>query len=141
VFLFIFESIGTQELLLIGIVALIFLGPRRMPEMARKLGKIMSDFRKTTSEFKETWEREVNFDEEQRAFRTGELSSDSTPVARENSILPTPEEREVVLPEIKAVDPAEFENRSAAAAAAAVPASNASEKKEAPDLTAKENWL
>ena len=53
-FLFIFESIGTQELLLIGIVALIFLGPRRMPEMARKLGKIMSDFKNTTSELRST---------------------------------------------------------------------------------------
>ena len=65
-FLFIFESIGTQELLLIGIVALIFLGPRRMPEMARKLGKIMSDFKNTTSEFKSTWEREVNFEKDSK---------------------------------------------------------------------------
>ena len=50
-FLFIFESIGTSELVLIGIVALIFLGPRKMPEMARKIGKMMNEFRSTTNEF------------------------------------------------------------------------------------------
>ena len=38
-YLFILENIGTQELLLIGIVALIFLGPRKMPEYAKKIGK------------------------------------------------------------------------------------------------------
>ena len=40
--LFIFESIGTSELLLVGIVALIFLGPRKLPELAKKAGKIMT---------------------------------------------------------------------------------------------------
>ena len=67
-YLFIFESIGTSELLLIGIIALIFLGPRRMPEIARKIGKIMAEFRTTTQEFRSTWEREVNFEEEAKAF-------------------------------------------------------------------------
>jgi len=95
-FLFIFESIGTQELILIGIVALIFLGPRRMPEMARKLGKLMSDFRNTTNEFKSTWEREVNFEEEARALRTGDLSTQ--PVART---------QDISSPEVRAVDPEE----------------------------------
>ena len=58
-YLFIFESIGTSELLLIGLVALIFLGPRKLPQLARKFGKVMNEFRRTTSEFKQTWEREV----------------------------------------------------------------------------------
>ena len=97
-FLFIFESIGTQELLLIGIVALIFLGPRRMPEMARKLGKLMSDFRNMTGEFKSTWEREVNLEDEERAIRTGEPPP--TPIARsQNDVTTSP-----AVPEIKEVD-------------------------------------
>jgi sec-independent protein translocase protein TatB len=99
-FLFIFESIGTQELILIGIVALIFLGPRRMPEMARKIGKIMSDFRNTTNEFKSTWEREVNFAEEERALRTGDLSPE--PVARAQS--GNSAEETASVPEIRAID-------------------------------------
>ena len=58
-YLFIFESLGTSELILIGIVALIFLGPRRLPEIARKVGKMMADLRGTANEFKQTWEKEV----------------------------------------------------------------------------------
>lgn len=104
-FLFIFESIGTSELIFIGIIALIFLGPRRLPEMARKLGKIMADLRSTTSEFRQTWEREVNFEEEAKALRTGDLSTDleSTPIARETGSEP------LAAPEIRPIDRQQFE--------------------------------
>lgn len=108
-FLFIFESIGTSELLLIGVIALIFLGPRRLPEIARKIGKIMAEFRTTTHEFKSTWEREVNFEEETKAFdldlleeeradrQAGELSA---AVANENKI---------DAPEVKEIDKESFD--------------------------------
>jgi sec-independent protein translocase protein TatB len=106
-YLFIFESIGTSELLLIGIVALIFLGPRKMPEMARKIGKMMSEFRSATSEFKETWQKEVNFEEEAKAFDLDAIEAE--PVARVESISApeTPETGESVdAPAIKQIDPA-----------------------------------
>jgi Tat protein translocase TatB subunit len=109
-YLFIFESIGTQELLLIGIIALVFLGPRKMPEIARKLGKIMNEFRNTTNEFKATWEREVNFEQEAEALRSGELPDPPSPVARENSILQPAVNDNFAPPEIKEVDPSVFEN-------------------------------
>jgi sec-independent protein translocase protein TatB len=142
VFLFIFESIGTQELVLIGIAALIFLGPRRMPEMARKLGKMMSDFRNTANEFKATWEREVNFDDEERALRTGELPSDSQPIARATSILPADEQQELTLPEVRAADPAEFENLSRDSDVNSTGNhSQINDNKVVTDLSAKENWL
>jgi sec-independent protein translocase protein TatB len=100
-FLFIFESIGTAELVFIGIIALIFLGPRRMPDMARKLGKLMADLRGTANDFKQTWEREVNFEEENRMLRGDDLEPfELDPVARE-----TVNEQPAV-PEIK---PAEFD--------------------------------
>jgi sec-independent protein translocase protein TatB len=144
-FLFIFESIGTQELILIGIVALIFLGPRRMPEMARKLGKIMSDFKNTTSEFKSTWEREVNFEQETKALRDTfeEASSITTePVARENSILAPATEAVIAAPEIRPVEPGLFDHLENAQAEPQTP----SEPKPvaevaAADMNAKENWL
>ena len=82
-FLFILESIGTSELILIGIIALIFLGPRKLPQIARTIGKTMADFRNTTNEFKATWQREVDFDEEVSALRTGELPETApSPVPR-----------------------------------------------------------
>ncbi len=61
--LLIFESIGMSELILIGIVALIIFGPRKLPQMARKAGKTMNDLRKVTNEFKDTWRKEVDLSE------------------------------------------------------------------------------
>lgn len=64
-FLLIGESLGWSELIMIGIVALILLGPRKLPQLARTAGKYMADFRRTTDEFKKTWEREVELDKEE----------------------------------------------------------------------------
>lgn len=81
-FLFILESIGTSELILIGIVALIFLGPRRLPEIAKKAGKIMSEFRGTANEFKQTWQQEVDFEDEKKALDLNEIEVEAKPVMR-----------------------------------------------------------
>jgi TatA/E family protein of Tat protein translocase len=53
------ESLGTTELLMILVVALVVFGPRRLPEIGRKIGKGMADFRRASDDFKRTWEREV----------------------------------------------------------------------------------
>lgn len=49
-------GIGMPELILILAVALIVLGPRRLPEIARALGKSMAEFRRATEELKEELE-------------------------------------------------------------------------------------
>ncbi len=94
-------------MLLIGIVALVFLGPRRLPEIARKLGKIMADFRATTNEFKATWEREVDFEEEARALRTSLLEDDTERSVARDSV--TDKSSVAAPPEIRSIDPSEFE--------------------------------
>ncbi|MFV0388115.1 MAG: twin-arginine translocase TatA/TatE family subunit [Pyrinomonadaceae bacterium] len=58
-FLFILESIGTQELILVGMVALIVFGPRRLPSMAKKAGGFLKEIRSVSDEFKSTWANEV----------------------------------------------------------------------------------
>ena len=42
-------GIGTPELLVILVVALVVLGPKRLPEVARALGKGMAELRRATS--------------------------------------------------------------------------------------------
>ena len=42
-------NVGMPELVVILAVALIVLGPKRLPEVARMLGKAMAEFRKATS--------------------------------------------------------------------------------------------
>jgi len=46
-------GIGMPELILILAVALIVLGPRRLPEIARALGKGLAEFRRATDELKD----------------------------------------------------------------------------------------
>ncbi len=57
-FLFL-ESLGTTELLVILIVALVLFGPRKLPELSRSLGKSLNEFKRAGDDFKRTWEREV----------------------------------------------------------------------------------
>ena len=147
-FLFIFESIGTSELILIGIIALIFLGPRKLPQIAKTIGKTMADFRNTTNEFKSTWEKEVNFEEEEKALRTGELSDASVPRMAPDSI---DECSSVSLPEIKEIDKAAFDDIVAeqssdledVAKYHAVPEDGAAEKEDQENelLSNKRSWL
>ena len=58
-FAFILDSLGSTELLFILIVALRFFGPRKLPQLARSMGKGLAEFRKASDDFKRTWEREV----------------------------------------------------------------------------------
>jgi sec-independent protein translocase protein TatB len=137
VFLFIFESIGTSELLLVGIVALIFLGPRKLPEMARKLGKIISEFRGTANEFKETWTREANFEEEAKLLNINAIETET--VARTEPA-DTTANAGPAAPTIKDVDPAALE-RLKRHAEQATDASVAPEAAAATDPNDKKNWL
>ncbi len=45
-------NIGPQELLLVLIVALIVVGPQRLPELSRTIGKGLREFRKVQDEVK-----------------------------------------------------------------------------------------
>lgn len=43
-------GIGATELVVIFVVALLFLGPKRLPELARNLGRALGDFRRAASD-------------------------------------------------------------------------------------------
>lgn len=61
-YLLILDSLGNTELLLILVAALIFFGPRRLPQLGRQIGRSLAEFRRASDDFKRTWEREVNLD-------------------------------------------------------------------------------
>jgi TatA/E family protein of Tat protein translocase len=47
-------GIGMPELLVILVVALLVLGPKKLPEIARSLGRGMAEFRRASNEFTRT---------------------------------------------------------------------------------------
>jgi TatA/E family protein of Tat protein translocase len=59
VYLLIFEGLGTSELILILVVALVLFGPRKLPQLSRSLGKSLANFKRASEDFKQTWEKEV----------------------------------------------------------------------------------
>jgi TatA/E family protein of Tat protein translocase len=62
-FLLILESLGSTELVFILIMALVFFGPRKLPQISRSLGKNLAEFRRASEDFKRTWDREVSLED------------------------------------------------------------------------------
>ena len=63
VVLLILESLGSTELFFILVMALVFFGPRKLPQLSRTLGKNLASFRRASEDFKRTWDREVSMEE------------------------------------------------------------------------------
>ena len=53
-------DIGFSELVAIGLIALIVLGPKRLPEVARTAGRWMGQLRRFIADVKQDIDREVN---------------------------------------------------------------------------------
>jgi sec-independent protein translocase protein TatB len=93
-------GIGVPELLVIMVVALIVLGPKRLPEVAKALGKALAEFRRATSDLSEelhntraTLEEEVRMAERQaRTMRPPPPAPAAPPTPPETTA--TPEKKE-----------------------------------------------
>ena len=47
-------SLGVPELIIIFVVALIVVGPKKLPELGKSLGKGLAEFRRASNELKST---------------------------------------------------------------------------------------
>jgi sec-independent protein translocase protein TatB len=61
-------GIGMPELILIAVVALIVLGPKKLPDLAKSLGRAVREFQKATTELKETFQVDSEISEAKKAF-------------------------------------------------------------------------
>ncbi len=93
-------GIGMPELVVIMVVALIVLGPKRLPEAARGLGKAFAELRRATSGITEELDNaQIMLDEEVRAAeRNARANSPALPPAPadspRSSETPEPEKKE-----------------------------------------------
>jgi len=61
-------GIGMPEMFLILAIALIVIGPKKLPDLAKSLGRALGEFKRATSEIKETMEIDKGFKDIKDAF-------------------------------------------------------------------------
>ena len=128
IYLLILDSLGSTELLVILGAALIFFGPRRLPQLSRQLGKSLSEFRRASDDFKRTWEREVNLETYDKGAEPDygnsilEKATEKIRAAREAAAMEAaPAPTAAVAPAVTPVDPALVQPRDAALASEPAP--------------------
>ena len=111
---------GFSEILVIAVVALIVIGPERLPAVARTLGHLMGRMQRYVNDVKADIQREVELDELRKLRKDVEDSARSI----EDSLT---EDVNAVQDELRALEPlvnpdAENARQSSAASPSAVPA-------------------
>jgi TatA/E family protein of Tat protein translocase len=136
-YLLILDSVGSTELLVILGAALIFFGPRKLPQLSRQIGKGLAEFRRASDDFKRTWEREVNIDNFDQGIESDPTTSfldkatEKIRAAREAAALDSAgvsATAETIAPMIMPVDPALVQPRENAVSSEPAPAEGASGK-------------
>lgn len=64
-------GLGTQELILIGIIILVLFGAKKIPELMQGLGKGIKEFKKASSDI----EHDIKSSIEEKSKATGESDS------------------------------------------------------------------
>ena len=58
-------DIGIQELLVVMVLALLIFGPDKLPDLGRRLGRAMREFRRASDEFRSTVEQNLHINADQ----------------------------------------------------------------------------
>ena len=68
-------GIGLPELLIIMVIALVVIGPSKLPDIARALGKGMAEFRKASQEIKDSFNLDEDINDIKNDLSEGALDS------------------------------------------------------------------
>jgi TatA/E family protein of Tat protein translocase len=61
-------GIGMPEMILILAIALIVIGPKKLPDLAKSLGRAMNEFKKATREIKDSMDIDGDLQEVKKSF-------------------------------------------------------------------------
>lgn len=96
-------GMGSLEIFLILAVALIVLGPKKLPDLARSLGKALGEFRRATTDLKRSIDLDDNLSEVKQAFEdVNEGIRDAASTATEDITKETPQPASAVDGEVPA---------------------------------------
>ncbi|MDH3749630.1 MAG: Sec-independent protein translocase protein TatB, partial [Gammaproteobacteria bacterium] len=65
------SGVGSSELIILLLIGLIVLGPRRLPQIANQLGSWIGQARRMTRAMRRQLEAELNFDDDNKITRPG----------------------------------------------------------------------
>ena len=77
-------GIGIPELMIIMVIALIVVGPHKLPELARSLGKGLAEFKKASSDFRRNIEEETKAAEVKERIAGVAAAKETMAQAKEN---------------------------------------------------------
>jgi len=77
-------GIGLPELIIILIVALVVFGPKKLPDLAKSLGKGLAEFKKASDDLKTSIERDIKVDLNEETYNP-EVSSQPEALASAKS--------------------------------------------------------
>jgi sec-independent protein translocase protein TatB len=83
-------GIGMPELIVILVVALVVLGPKRLPELARTLGKALSEFRRQSSEIMDEFQVQMTMDDDDRRPSAAKARAPHAPAPDPAAAAPAP---------------------------------------------------
>jgi sec-independent protein translocase protein TatB len=83
-------GIGGMELFIILVIALIVLGPNKLPDLAKMLGKAMGEFQRATGDLK----REIDIAGENKSYSAKPESDDKESVTENPPTEPSSEPKE-----------------------------------------------
>lgn len=81
-------NIGSGEIAFIAVFALLVLGPKRLPELARGIGKFVREFRRQTDEVRGVVEREFYKMDQEVSIQEPPLTVRSAPEAVHSGEVP-----------------------------------------------------
>jgi TatA/E family protein of Tat protein translocase len=77
-------GIGVPELLIIMAIALIVIGPKKLPDLAKSLGRALNEFKKATREFKDSMDIDEDINSIKKPFT--EINDDIRGVIKESPV-------------------------------------------------------
>lgn len=74
-------NLGFSELILLGVIALIFIGPQQLPELARTLGRLLNELKRATSDFQSSMTSTLTDDISDRVQKSRKDQEPKPPVS------------------------------------------------------------
>lgn len=74
-----FMSVGSSEILMILLVALLVVGPNKVVELSRTLGRMMRSIKKASSDLTTAVSRELELEEREKTSQSSPEEQDQSP--------------------------------------------------------------